>query len=163
MDPIDEYIRRLSEPGVRSFWRRVNGIDEDEGPGPFDGEMASEEDVDDADEALGVRLPPSYRKLVTTSEPYDNVYGINWVIPDGGIVWANRNPESILPPFVIAVLDADNGDQYCFDTRHPDMRGEYPIVHFDHEIHDETSTDFEIVAKDLGEFLLGSLGGETSS
>jgi SMI1-KNR4 cell-wall len=163
MDPIDEYIERLSEPDVRSYWRRVNNIDEDEGPGPHDGSMVREEDVDAADETLGIPLPPSYRKLVTTTEPYDNVYGIYWVVSDGGIVWANRDPDSVLPPFLIAVIADDSGDQYCFDTRYPDERGEYPIVRFDHEIHDETSTDCETVAKDLGEFLLGSLGGETSS
>ncbi len=43
----------------------------------------------------------------------------------------------------------------------PTLAAKYSIVFWDHEIHDETSTDCERMAADLGEFLLGSLGGET--
>ncbi len=166
MDAIDKYIEALDDPVVRSYWRRIRGIDE-EGPGPDDGSRVSEEQVADAERALGVALPPSYRRLVTTSEPYDGVYGVYWVNeshPFGAdIVSTYRSSNSPLPPFLIAVVGDDSGNEYCFDTRHPDGRGEYPIVCFEHEQHDGESTDFETVAKDLGEFLRGSLGGETST
>ena len=165
MDAIDKYIEALSDPVVRSYWRQIHHIDE-QGPGPDDGSRASEEQVTAAERALGVALPPSYRKLVTTTEPYDGVYGVYWVNesdPFGAdIVSTNRSSSSPLPPFLIAVVGDDSGDEYCFDTRYPDERGEYPIAHFDHERHHEESTDFETVARELGEFLLGSLGGETS-
>jgi SMI1 / KNR4 family (SUKH-1) len=166
MDSMDSYIERLSEPAVRSYWRRIHHIDE-EGPGPDDGSKVSEEQVTAAEEELGIALPPTYRKLVTTTEPYDGVYGVYWVnesaLPGADIVSAKRSAHSPLPPFLIAVVGRDNGDEYCFDTRNSDDRGEYPIVYFDHEVHNEESTEFETVANDLGEFLLGSLGGETSS
>lgn len=166
MDAIDKYIEALSDPVVRSYWRRINGVG-DEGPGPDDGARVSAEQVAAAERALGVALPPSYRKLVTTTDPYDGVYGVYWINeahPLGAdIVSTNRSSARSLPPFLIAVVGDDSGDEYCFDTRHPDERGEYPIVHFDHEQHDEESIDLESVAKDLGEFLLGSLGGETSA
>ena len=100
---------------------------------------------------------------MTTTEPYDGVYGIYWVSesePIGAdIVSINRNYRLVpLPPFLIAVVGDDSGDEYCLDTRHPDEQGGDPIVRFDHECHHEGSTNFETVARDLGEFLLESLG-----
>ena len=71
------------------------------------------------------------------------------------IVSANRDRAV---PFLIKVVPTLSGDSFCFDTRHPDQRGEYPIVRYDHEVHGEESNEFETVARDLGEFLLGSLG-----
>lgn len=164
MDLMDQYLSRLLDPAVRSYNRRLNGIDEGD-PEPEPSGVADRH-VSDAKTALGVALPPSYRKLVTTAQPSDAEYGLYWVRGDVGgscaadIVSFNRSPNSALPPFLVAVQGVDNGDEYCFDTRHPDERGEYPIVHFDHEIHNEDSTEFERVSVDLGAFLFGSLGGE---
>jgi hypothetical protein len=73
------------------------------------------------------------------------------------IVSVNRGPNACYPAFLIVLAGDDSGNAYGFDTRYPDERGEYPIVFFDHEIHNQDSTDFETVANDLGEFLLGSL------
>ena len=99
-----------------------------------------------------------------TAQPFDAEYGVYWVsdgeadqfIPD--IVSTNRGPHAWFPTFLIAVVGDDSGGEYCFDTRHADERGEFPIVLLDPEIHDENSLDFEPVAKDLGEFLLGATG-----
>jgi hypothetical protein len=157
MDAIDRYIERLSDPAVRSYLRKLNRYEDDSGM------EAGETEVKAAEDDLGVALPPSYRKLITTTNSIDNLYGLYWVFGDGldtfgaGIVAVNRGPHSYLPSFLIAVLGDDSGDEYWFDTRYPDDRGEYPIVHFDHEIHSEDSADFETVAADLGEFLLGIL------
>jgi hypothetical protein len=62
----------------------------------------------------------------------------------------------------IAVLGTDEGDEYCFETRHLDERGEYPIVLWNHETCGLETTEFETQSGDLGEFLLGSLGEEPS-
>jgi hypothetical protein len=163
MDAIDRYIERLSEPAVRAYWRKIHGFDEEESePEAF---QLGEDHIMAAEKALGITLPPSYRKLVLTTQPYGGMYGVCWVW-DGNrvmtdIVTTKESGYSPFPSFLIAVVDHENGDADCFDTRHPDERGEYPIVHFDHEIHNEESTDFETVARDLGEYLLNSLGGET--
>ena len=69
---------------------------------------------------LGVRLPPSYKKLVTTVGPYDGGYEVWWledpVGPGADIVAANRTR---LAPFLIAVVPVLNGDSFCFDTAAP--------------------------------------------
>ena len=166
MDAMDEYIKRLRDPGVRAYWNGIHHFDEgDAGANPP--ATTSDQEVLLAEAALGVTLPPSYRKLVTTTRPEDGVYFVYWVDQanefGADIVSTRLNQRGNLPTFLIAVHAFDDGNEYCFDTRNPDGRGEYPIVFFDHEIHDEGSTEFETVADDLGEHLLGYLGGETSS
>lgn len=167
MDAIDEYIKRLGDPKVRSFNNRLNHVDERE-IRQTDRPRTLEEHVVAAEQALEVVLPPSYRKLVTSTDPADKEYGFYWVWVDGldtygdDIVSYSQSPDNTVPPFLIAVLGADDGNEYCFDTRHADERGEYPIVEFDPEMHNEDSTEFETAAKDLGEFLLKSSGGAAS-
>lgn len=157
MDSIDEYIARLDDPGVRAYNRRE--FDRDN-PLPNKPNV-TEEHISAAEEALGVVLPPSYKKLVTSVHPVDAP--VCWVWDNETdtlreeIISVNRGPYAGYPPFLIVVAGDDSGNAYGFDTRRPDGRGEYPIVVFDHEIHGEDSTDFETVAKDLGEFLLGWL------
>ncbi len=127
--------------------------------------MGTEEQIAAAERKLGVRLPPSYKKLVTTLSPYDGGYEVLGIAdPDqfgSAIVTMNAKGESqTYPPFLIGVVPCLNGDAFCFDTRYPDKRGEYPIVLFDHEVHSAESEDwtkFETVANELGEFLLGCL------
>lgn len=155
MDSMDEYLERLRDPAVQSHNRR--GFDEEN---PLPGKPnVTEDHIAAAEEALGVALPPSYRKLVMTSHPVDAP--VHWVWDNETdtlaeeIVSVNRNPHAYHPPFLIIVTSDESGNYYCFDTRQPDERGEYPIVFFDHEFHNEDSTDFETAAKDLGEFLLG--------
>src|SRR4051794_10917251 len=128
MDSMDEYLARLCDPAVRSYNR--SGFDE-ENPLPSKPNV-TEDHISAAEKALEVALPPSYRKLVMTAHPIDaSVY---WVWDNETdtlreeIVSANRGPHAYYPPFLIAVIGDDSGNQYCFDTRHPDERGEYPIV-----------------------------------
>lgn len=166
MDSMDRYLASLNDPAVRAFNRKLRGIDED------DREPArsnvTEDHIRAAEEGLGLILPPSYKKLVLTAQPFDVEYGLHWVWDNEAdqfiqeIVSTNRPSEGWLPPFLIVVMGLDSGDYYCFDTRHPDERGEYPIVFLDHEIHGEDSTDFDPVARDLGEFLLGLSDGRTA-
>ncbi|WP_165251074.1 SMI1/KNR4 family protein [Paludisphaera soli] len=152
MEAIDQYIERLSDPAVRAEHRRLNAVGE-AGPDVDHGRRANEKQVAAAEEALGVRLPPSYKKLVTTTEPYDN-YPMYWVLGSdvygGDVVSINDPALKAAPPHLITFVETDDGDEFCFDTRRPDARGEYPIVRFDGD-------DAEPVAKDLGEFLLAKL------
>jgi ankyrin repeat protein len=166
MEAIDLYIQRLSEPGVRDRLRQMYHVDEDE----VSREVATEEQVAAAERELGLPLPPSYKKLITTVSPYDGGYEIHGIDdPHGlgaGIVGANQGREGRpFPPYLIGVVPCPNGDTFCFDTRYPDKREEYPIVLFDHEVHSEDTeewAEFETVNNDLGEFLLGCLGEEPS-
>lgn len=157
MDSIDEYIARAGDPAVRAYHR---GEFDEDNPLP-NRPNVTEAHLSAAEEVLGVALPPSYRKLVTTVHPVDAP--VSWVW-DGEtdtlreeIVSVNRGPSAGYPPFLIVFTGDDAGNAYGFDTRRPDGRGEYPIVLFDHEVHDRDSTEFETVAADLGAFLLGLL------
>ncbi len=154
MDAIDRYLERLAEPGMRAYLRELYVPAEEKADQP----PARRRTVAAAEKKLGVRLPPSYTKLVTTLGPYDGGYEVWWIEdpvgPGADLVSANRTR---LAPSLISVVPVLSGDSFCFDTRRADERGEYPIVRFDHEIHTEESTDFETVASDLGEFLLGCL------
>jgi hypothetical protein len=164
MEAIDLYLQRVSESGVRDRLRQLFQIDE--GEEEDIPSVTTDEEIATAESELGFTLPPSYKQLVRMVPPHHgflDIYGI--VDPHGlgaDIVSANRGDSAAFPPFLIGVVGCDNGDVFCFDTRHPDERGEYPIVRFDHEIHNEetgASTDFEVMDKDLGAFLLGCLEG----
>lgn len=159
MDAIDRYIQRIHDPKLRSARRALNAVDPDESE---DRPTTREADVEAAEASLGFALPPSYRKLVTTTDPRDKEYGLYWVRVEGLDTYGEDIAScaescDYVPRFLVPVLGSDDGDEYCFDTRAVDPRGEYPIVHFNPEIHDEDSVDFEVIASDLGEFLLGSL------
>jgi hypothetical protein len=166
MDAIDRYFQRLNELGLRDQLREMYGIDENEASR----RVVSDERVAAAERELGFQLPPSYKKLVTTLSPYAGGYETYGIADSdhfaAGIVAANPKGDGRpYPPFLIGVVPCLNGDTFCFDTRYPDSRGEYPIVLHDHEVHGpETAdwTEFETVANDLGEFLLGSLPGEAA-
>jgi ankyrin repeat protein len=166
MDAIDRYIERLNEPGLRDRLREMYHVDGDE----VSREVATGEQVAEAERGLDIRLPPSYKKLVTTLSPYDGGYEAYGIVAtdrfSAPIVTANLEGEGHpYPPFLIGVVPCLNGDAYCFDTRYPDRRGEYPIVLFDHEVHSPESEDwtrFETVANDLGAFLLASLPADAS-
>ena len=147
MDAIDRYLERLAELGMRAYLRELYGPAEEKADQP----PARHRTVAAVEKKLGVRLPPSYKKLVTTVGPYDGGYEVWWIEdpvgPGADIVSANRTR---LAPSLISVVPVLNGDSFCFDTRRADERGEYPIVRYDHEVHGEASTDFETVAGDLG-------------
>jgi len=123
---------------------------------------ATDADVAAAEAKLGVKLPPSYRTLVTSFGP-DDADLLYWIGPNlppfNDIVNVNTGRSALWPKFLIAVIGEGGGDQFCFDTRYPDTSGEYPIVRWNHEINDENSTEFRCVADSLVDFLLVALKG----
>ena len=91
--------------------------------------------------------------------PYWEVY---WVgdasLSHRHIVEANRSEHeevnSPLPDFLITFHNNGAGDQLCFDTRHPDSRGEHPIVFWDHELTpSQNLAGLEVVASDFPTWL----------
>jgi hypothetical protein len=98
--------------------------------------------------ALGVALPPSYREFVSSIEP-PHFPGLAWI---GEILDASRAVGN-LPTFLVAVLTTADGDQICFDTRHPAPDGEYPLVLFHHELHRAESTEFGPLGQTFPELL----------
>ena len=59
-----------------------------------------------------------------------------------------------LPEFLITFHNNGSGDQLCFDTRHPNPDGEYPIVFWDHELTPEENLEnLDVVADSFAEWL----------
>jgi len=131
--------------------------DRNVGPG------ASEETILAAEEALGLRLPPSYRAFLKAfgyggagdtyllgvcdsfelREPsFPNVVGINL---------AGR--KSGLPDHVLVIEERDGGGQYALDFSTCDQSGETAVVVWPSEACDPKKP-LEVVAVDFGEFLL---------
>ncbi len=119
MESIDEYLEKLRDPAVRSHHRR--NFDEDN---PLPGKPnVTEDHIKAAEEALGVALPPSYRKLVMTTHPVDAP--VHWVWDNETdtlseeIVSVNQSTCDFLPPFLIIVTSDECGNYFCFDTSPP--------------------------------------------
>jgi hypothetical protein len=122
-------------------------------PGPSD---LSDADVSAAERVIGHRFPPSYHRLVTSCVWEEMPHWIYWLgrnLPPGVDLLRIRQIAPV-PPFLVPICGDGAGDEFCFDTREPDSEGEYPIVRWEHETHDEHSTSFERVTPDLGTFLL---------
>jgi hypothetical protein len=122
-------------------------------PGPSD---LTDADVSGAERVIGRRLPASYHRLVTScvwEEMPHWIYRLGRNLPPGVDLLRIKETAPV-PPFLVPICGDGGGDEFCFDTREADAVGEYPIVRWNHEIHDEHSTTFERVTPDLGTFLL---------
>ncbi len=86
--------------------------------------------LEDAENELGLMLPPSYRAFLERAEDSD--------IPARDIVEENRlshEDESFyLPSALIAFFHDGFGNSYCFDAGQQRDDGEYPIFFWDHEL-----------------------------
>jgi hypothetical protein len=113
-------------------------------------------DIANAEKALGVQLPPSYRQLITSCTWEDVPHTMYWLgrdlPPAHDLLHIKRTTP--LPPFLVPLCGNGGGNEFCFDTRRTDASGEHPLVEWNHEIHAEHSTEFEQIAPDLGAFLL---------
>jgi hypothetical protein len=118
-----------------------------------------------AEEALGLRFPPSYREFVLTfgagSFGGTEIYGVireefqNSMVPNG--IWLTlkyRGTYGMPKPFII-ICDDDLGSYFAIDTRRVDEQGESPVVILPVRI-DETAgeQELEVDAPDFGSFLL---------
>jgi len=106
----------------------------------------TKEQVAEAEAELGISLPASFKTFLQEAGAYALPYWeVYWVGDEAlgprHIVEANRcehhEVNSPLPDFLITFHNNGMGDQECFDTRHPDPSGEYPIVFWDHELSPE--------------------------
>lgn len=93
--------------------------------------------VDEAEAALGVDLPASYRDFLARyngGSAYEtNLYGVG-TDDDFDLARLNlRDREDGLPPHLVAFAASLAGDLYCFDTQVQDDRGESPVALLDPE------------------------------
>jgi SMI1-KNR4 cell-wall len=113
--------------------------------------------VTELETTLGVRLPPGYRRFVTSVGGLDvdgmSISGIleakgterrtGWLYGD-----TMRFQQERKLPSHLLVFQPDDDAPYCFDTSRPDASGEFPIICFDlHSRHEER------VARNFDEWL----------
>lgn len=114
--------------------------------------------VDRVEYDLGIAFPPSYRKLVTTTamQDGDRLY---WVTRRADHPRSILNNQPRMPPFLVAIMGAGEGDEYCFDMRDVEPGGEFPIALWRRESREDPDGDPAPIAPDLGSFLLEREGG----
>lgn len=115
-----------------------------------------------AEEALGVHLPPTYRRFVLElgagSVGGREFYGAideNFVdssIPDG--IWVTLDQREVFgfPTHLVIVGDTGMGEYYVLDTSQRDAAGESPVVVWVSGLSQEGDS-LEVVAPDFGSFL----------
>jgi hypothetical protein len=114
MDAIDRYLERLDEPGLRDRLRAMYYVDEDE----VSRDVATQEQIVAVERELGIRLPPSYKKLVTALSPYDGGFEAYGIIGrhEFGADIVSANPKSggqTYPPFLIGVVLAPTAMRFA--------------------------------------------------
>jgi len=132
---------------------------DDHGGGDFEGEKDSSL-IGDAEKALNLVFPPTYKKFLTRLGCGDiegmEFYGLidndfnNSSIPDA--IWLTlEERKSGLPKHLVLVNAIGDGGYYALDTGQTNEDGECPVVAY------ELNGQAEKVADDFGSFLLSEL------
>jgi antitoxin YobK len=116
-----------------------------------------------AEEALGLRFPPSYRtfllRLGAGNVGAEEIYGLideNFVdstVPNG--IWATLRArrEWALPNQMVRVYSDGMGGDFVLDTSQMGRDGECPVVAW-YPGRSEAGDDLEVIAEDFGAFFL---------
>lgn len=110
------------------------------------GSGATDREVADAERALAVRFPQSYRaflhRLGWAEIYYDVIFGVGPSVPPEydlvkTAISERYEAEPLTPQYLVPIMNDGAGNNYCLDTsRFQD--GECPVVFWDHE-HEEGS------------------------
>jgi hypothetical protein len=111
-----------------------------------------------AENALGCRFPPTYRRFVLElgagSFRTTGIYGVvddnfdDAAVPNG--IWYTLSVRDFgLPSHLVLISDAGDGIDYALDTSQVDSGGESPVV-----VWTSRGTPQTLVAADFGAFLL---------
>jgi len=143
-------------PSIQEYVASIRSCAQD----PIGESSVTEDDLAQVEADLGVPLPPSYRELVMScngddlSDWSEIIYWVGHDVDEDFEIRSMKEATYGCPPYLIPVAARGDGDLYCFDTRHPDEAGEYPIVRLDHETAGEESTgEFDRIAPNLVAYL----------
>jgi len=124
-----------------------------------------------AEDRLGVRFPPSYRRFLIEhgagSFGSSEVYGVIGTsfdqssVPDGIWYTLSERKESNLPSTMVVIFNDGSGDLFCIDSAASRPDGEAPVVRFQPGIPVPTQRP-EVIARDFGSFLLDVVRREIS-
>jgi hypothetical protein len=108
------------------------------------GSGATDQEIADAEHALEVRFPTSYKAFLSTFGWarifYDTLYGLGADVPQGYMLVRNTFCERYeahphIPLHLSPIMNDGAGNNYCLDTSKL-HGGECPVVFWDHE-HEE--------------------------
>ena len=104
------------------------------------GTGATPRDIANAEEALGVQLPPTYRDFLSeygwARFSTEELYGIGDSVPSHlelvrNVVAERNEMEPKLPIHLIPILNDGAGNHYCMDAS-PTQQATFPVVFWDH-------------------------------
>jgi cell wall assembly regulator SMI1 len=108
------------------------------------GEGATAQQIAEAELALGIRLPNSYKSFLLrfgwAEIDSDTLYGLGDDVAQGHTLVKNTFSERYhahphIPHHLVPVMNDGAGNNYCLDTSRP-HGDECPVVFWDHEHHD---------------------------
>jgi antitoxin YobK len=118
--------------------------------------------IDEAQTALGVQFPPTYRQFLATfgdlSFGAQEFHGLVGSAPidayQSYVVWITRTTvqEGFLPPGMVIVSEDGMGGYYVIDLRAVGTGEEGPVVYW-HSGLSKPDDTLEVVAEDFGSFL----------
>ncbi|MGW2818245.1 SMI1/KNR4 family protein, partial [Streptomyces sp. NPDC001415] len=117
--------------------------------------------IDAAEQAMGVRFPPSYRRFIEEFGSLDiaaeDFLGVYKTPMGGDTLWGSShetlNARNVgMAHELIAIQQDGMGGIYVLDSSRPDDRGEYPVMIW--EVWRSTDAPMEIQGDSFGEFAL---------
>jgi hypothetical protein len=142
---------------IRKF-EMARGLISAAGGGDFDGPKPNSL-VAEAETALGLSFPPSYRQFLLELGCGNigglEVYGLindnfhSSTVPNGVWLTLNERRAIHLNPALVIVGEAGDGTYYALDTSRLDDSGEAPVVHLSVD-----GTQSEEIASSFGDYLL---------
>jgi cell wall assembly regulator SMI1 len=127
------------------------------------GTGASDDEIRNAEDLLGIQLPDDYEAFLHTYGwarlMYDEFYGVGRAVPKHLDLIANTMRERAdfrpyMPTNLIPVMPDGAGNHYCLDVSRAEL-GKCPVVFWDHD-QDEAQTP-EIVAPSFSVWIVNHL------
>ena len=101
----------------------------------------SEESIAILEDALGIKMPPSFVEFLrtyggggVTDSDISGIYGDKPLMPNQGCVYGDTvrwREEYGLPENLVIIRVEDEEEALCLDAGSPDSAGEYPVVRVD--------------------------------
>jgi len=124
---------------IREMFGRINSVVKKEC-----GRGATDQEIADAERALSVRFPRSYRAFLSefgwAEIRHDVLYGLGCDVPSHHELVRNtlcerHQTEPLIPPYLVPIMNDGAGNNYCLDTSRL-VDEECPVVFWDHEHED---------------------------
>jgi cell wall assembly regulator SMI1 len=126
------------------------------------GTGATAQEIADAERAIGVRLPASYRAFLSrfgwARVYFDPLYGVGPSVPSHYALVTNvlserYEAQPLIPRHLVPIMNDGAGNNYCLDTSrfHDD---ECPVVFWDHEHEDGPDQTPEEVSPSFDRWLI---------